>query len=123
MAESGDESQQQWEAVQGPMTHSGPGSSKRRRWYRGPWQSGEARQQREQTTEAHGAGWRWRQQYSEAIHRPRFKTGTQQREQTTKTHMAEDGSGSSMRRRYRGPWHSVVMGATATGCQKVADRG
>ncbi|CAI9554559.1 unnamed protein product, partial [Staurois parvus] len=29
--------QQQWEAVQGPMTHSGPGSSMRRR-YRGPWQ-------------------------------------------------------------------------------------
>ncbi|CAI9608899.1 unnamed protein product [Staurois parvus] len=27
--------QQQWEAVQGPMTHSGPGSSMRRR-YRGP---------------------------------------------------------------------------------------
>ncbi|CAI9580900.1 unnamed protein product, partial [Staurois parvus] len=27
----------QWEAVQGPMTHSGPGSSMRRR-YRGPWQ-------------------------------------------------------------------------------------
>ncbi|CAI9598205.1 unnamed protein product, partial [Staurois parvus] len=29
--------QQQWEAVQGPMTHSGPGSSMRRR-YGGPWQ-------------------------------------------------------------------------------------
>ncbi|CAI9622580.1 unnamed protein product [Staurois parvus] len=27
--------QQQWEAVQGPITHSGPGSSMRRR-YRGP---------------------------------------------------------------------------------------
>ncbi|CAI9604876.1 unnamed protein product, partial [Staurois parvus] len=62
--------QQQWEAVQGPMTHSGPGSSMRSR-YGGPsaqlrawqqheeavqglpWQSGGARQQREQTTEAH----------------------------------------------------------------------
>ncbi|CAI9539564.1 unnamed protein product [Staurois parvus] len=29
--------QQQWEAVQGPMTDSGLGSSMRRR-YRGPWQ-------------------------------------------------------------------------------------
>ncbi|CAI9555565.1 unnamed protein product, partial [Staurois parvus] len=29
--------QQQWEAVQGPMRHCGPGSSMRRR-YRGPWQ-------------------------------------------------------------------------------------
>ncbi|CAI9621387.1 unnamed protein product [Staurois parvus] len=29
--------QQQWEAVQGPMRDSGPGSSMRRR-YRGPWQ-------------------------------------------------------------------------------------
>ncbi|CAI9577266.1 unnamed protein product [Staurois parvus] len=28
--------QQQWEAVQGPMTHSGPGSSMRRLGYRGP---------------------------------------------------------------------------------------
>ncbi|CAI9534247.1 unnamed protein product, partial [Staurois parvus] len=71
--------QQHEEAVQGPMTDYGPGSSMRSR---------------------NGA------------HRPRFKTGTQQREQTTKTHMAEDGSGSSMRRRYRGLWHSVVMGAT-----------
>ncbi|CAI9578863.1 unnamed protein product, partial [Staurois parvus] len=34
-AECGDGRQQQWEAVQGPMTHSGPGSSMRRR-YRGP---------------------------------------------------------------------------------------
>ncbi|CAI9619655.1 unnamed protein product, partial [Staurois parvus] len=32
-----------------------------------------SRQQREQTTEAHGAGWRWRQQQWKAIHRPRFK--------------------------------------------------
>ncbi|CAI9540750.1 unnamed protein product [Staurois parvus] len=30
--------QQQWEAVQGPMRHCGPGSSVRRRRYRGPWQ-------------------------------------------------------------------------------------
>ncbi|CAI9624182.1 unnamed protein product, partial [Staurois parvus] len=29
--------QQQWEAVQGPMRHCGPGSSMRRR-YGGPWQ-------------------------------------------------------------------------------------
>ncbi|CAI9544664.1 unnamed protein product, partial [Staurois parvus] len=29
-----------------------------------------SRQQREQTTETHGAGWRWMQQYSEAKHRP-----------------------------------------------------
>ncbi|CAI9583295.1 unnamed protein product, partial [Staurois parvus] len=38
MAECGDGIQQQWEAVQGPMTdYEGPGSSMRRR-YRGPWQ-------------------------------------------------------------------------------------
>ncbi|CAI9540172.1 unnamed protein product [Staurois parvus] len=38
MAECGDGGQQQWEAVQGPMTDSGLGSSMRRRLYRGPWQ-------------------------------------------------------------------------------------
>ncbi|CAI9538713.1 unnamed protein product [Staurois parvus] len=34
--------QQHEEAVQGPMTDYGPGSSMRSRRYRGPWQSGGA---------------------------------------------------------------------------------
>ncbi|CAI9542439.1 unnamed protein product, partial [Staurois parvus] len=65
--------QQHEEAVQGPMTDYGPGSSMRSRSIRKPkrprLKSG-SRQQREQTTEAHGAGWWWRQQQWKAIQHP-----------------------------------------------------
>ncbi|CAI9561454.1 unnamed protein product, partial [Staurois parvus] len=44
--------QQHEESVRGLMADYEPGSSMRRR-YRGPWQSGGACQQREQTTETH----------------------------------------------------------------------
>ncbi|CAI9554044.1 unnamed protein product, partial [Staurois parvus] len=71
-------------------------------------------QHEEAVTGAHDRLRAWQQHEESPYTGLGLKTGTQQREQTTKTHMAEDGSGSSMRRRYRGPWHSVVMGATAT---------
>ncbi|CAI9542800.1 unnamed protein product [Staurois parvus] len=47
MAECGDGDNSNWEAVQGPITHSGPGSSMRSR-YGGPWQIKRAWQQHEE---------------------------------------------------------------------------
>ncbi|CAI9558314.1 unnamed protein product [Staurois parvus] len=82
--------QQQWEAVQGPMRDSGPGSSKRRRYRGGPmadkgpgssygrpvicqhpydkkWNTPAVCE--EDLKVAHGRVWRWRQQQWEPPYR------------------------------------------------------
>ncbi|CAI9559603.1 unnamed protein product [Staurois parvus] len=101
--------QQQWEAVQGPMTHSGPGSSMRRR-LQGPMTDyGPGSSMRSRTGAQHPIT-KWKP--TNSVRRPESGTWQSLAMKSaamggrTGTHDTHSGPGSSKRRRYMGPWQS-----------------
>ncbi|CAI9561648.1 unnamed protein product [Staurois parvus] len=87
----------------------------------GTWQSVAMESSNGRPYRAHDTLWTW-QQHEEAVQGPMARLRAwQQREESVRGPMAAYyGPGSSMRRRYRGPWRRVAVEAAVFGSHTQA---